>query len=98
MAIRVCVAQISSILCDVAANLAKMTIVVAEQAKACDVVVFPELFLIGYPTSYGEAQLAATRDLCEIADGPSFQAVASLARTHGVAIVYGYGELDAGER
>lgn len=56
--------------------------------KALDLVVCPELFMSGY---FVAGQLHV---LAEPADGPFAQAVATLARKAGTAIVYGYPERD----
>lgn len=58
------------------------------KATSASLLVCPELFMSGY--NIGEA---ITR-LAEPADGPFAQAVATLARHHGKAILYGYPERD----
>lgn len=62
---------------------------VAGQARAqgADLLVTPEMALTGY--AIGAERVAA---LAEPADGPIAQAVAAIARRHGIAIVYGYPE------
>jgi predicted amidohydrolase len=63
--------------------------VAAAQARAqgADLLVTPEMFLTGY--AIGAERVAA---LAEPADGPLVQAVAGIARRHGIAIVCGYPE------
>ena len=53
-----------------------------------DLVVCPELFLSGYNVGEDLTRFA------EAARGPRFEAIAELARTHQIAIVYGYPELE----
>jgi predicted amidohydrolase len=60
-------------------------------AQGAALLVLPELFLTGY--NIGAAALAAE---AEAQDGPSAQAVAAIARQHGLAILYGYPERGAG--
>lgn len=62
-----------------------MPVVVAEHA---DLLVLPELFATGY--NIGDQTVA----LAEPADGPIAQAIAALAKAHGVAIHYGFAELE----
>lgn len=57
------------------------------EARA-DLVLLPELFACGYNIGAALAQRAETQD------GPTFAAMAGLARAHGVAIHYGYAERD----
>lgn len=95
---RICVAQVQSVVGDMAANLARMEAVVEQYAASSDVVVFPELFLTGYPTSDLDTNIPRVAALCEPRDGPAFQRVAAMARTHNVAVIYGYGELDGDKR
>ena len=63
----------------------------AAAAQACaqgaDLLVTPEMSLTGY--AIGAERVAA---LAEPADGPLAQAVAAIAKRHGIAIVYGYPE------
>jgi 5-aminopentanamidase len=65
----------------------------AAQARAlgADLLVTPEMALTGY--AIGPERAAA---LAEAADGPLAQAVAAMAQRHGIAIVYGYPEVNAG--
>ncbi|MTI02171.1 carbon-nitrogen hydrolase family protein [Roseibium sp. RKSG952] len=60
----------------------------AVAAEDADLLVLPELFASGY--KIGEQ--VATR--AEPADGPIAQAIAALSKTHGVAIHYGFPEVD----
>lgn len=64
----------------------------AAQAReqGADLLVCPEMSLTGY--QIGAAGVAA---FAEPADGPLAQSVAALAQHHGIAIVYGYPELNA---
>lgn len=72
---------------DVAANLAAVAALAAEAAgRGAGLAVFPELFLTGYNLG------RRLRDLAEPADGPSAQALAGLARAHGIALALGYAE------
>jgi 5-aminopentanamidase len=69
---------------------------VAEQARAqgADLLICAEMSLTGY--AIGPDRVAA---LAEPADGPLARAVASIARRHRLAVVYGYPERrPAGER
>ncbi|MEX0306438.1 MAG: carbon-nitrogen hydrolase family protein [Ruegeria sp.] len=60
----------------------------AVTAENADLLVLPELFASGY--NIGE-QVAAR---AETADGPIAQAIAAFAKTHGVAIHYGFPEVE----
>ena len=60
----------------------------AVAAEGADLLILPELFASGY--NIGEYIAARA----EPADGPFAQAVAALAKTHGVAIHYGFPEVD----
>lgn len=55
--------------------------------QGAELLITPEMFLTGY--AIGAERVAA---LAEPADGPMAQAVAGIARRHGIAIVYGYPE------
>jgi predicted amidohydrolase len=57
-------------------------------AQGAGLVIFPEMFLTGY--NVGEAVFK----LAEPVDGPSSQKAAAIARTAGVALLYGYPERD----
>ena len=54
-------------------------------------IIFPELFTTGYHLPDG---FSGFRRLSEPRDGPSFQELSSAARELGVAVIYGYPELD----
>ena len=72
---------------NVAANLALMNRLAAHAAaQDADMLVLPELFLTGY--NIGTAVL----DLAEANGGPASTAVARIAQSVGIAIVYGYPE------
>ncbi|GAA6192781.1 carbon-nitrogen hydrolase family protein [Phaeobacter sp. NW0010-22] len=60
----------------------------AVAAKGADLLLLPELFASGY--NIGEHVVARA----EPADGPIAHAIATLARIHGVAIHYGFPEVD----
>lgn len=75
---------------DVAANLQRMEQVAREaRAQGADIVLFPEMFVTGYNIGPSSA-----RSLAQSADGAYCNAVAQMARTAGIAIVFGYPELD----
>lgn len=72
---------------NVAGNLHTLRRIADKAAQdGVHLLVCPELFLTGYHLG------ARVRDLAEPADGPSAREVADIARTHGLAIVYGYPE------
>ncbi|PUB17075.1 carbon-nitrogen hydrolase family protein [Yoonia sediminilitoris] len=60
----------------------------AVAAQGADLLLLPELFACGYNIG------ADVADRAEPADGPTAQAIAALAKAHGVAIHYGYAEAD----
>jgi predicted amidohydrolase len=60
----------------------------AALAQEAELVIFPEMFLTGYNIG------AAVFKLAEPVDGPSSQKAAAIARTAGVALLYGYPERD----
>ena len=86
--------QCQSLPLNVAANLERMELV-ARQARlqGADVLLFPEMFVTGYNIGPG-----AVRLLAQDCEGAYRHAVAHLARTAGIAIVFGYPELDADGR
>lgn len=57
------------------------------RAQGAELLITPEMFLTGY--AIGAERVAA---IAEPRDGPLAQAVAAIARRHGLAIVYGYPE------
>lgn len=59
-------------------------------AQGARLLVTSELFLTGY--AIGDR--AAVRALAERADGPAAAEVAAVARRHGIAVAYGFPELD----
>ena len=82
---------------DKAATRSKMGAVIADAGdRGCDLVIFPELAL----NTWGSCkECAAAHQPCdwhraeaEVADGPSCQAIAELAATHGLHVIYGYEE------
>jgi len=79
--------------CDVEAHVEVHANVTAEAARrGAELVVFPELSVVG--------QDCSAREFCdvprEVRDGSWFAALGEVARTHGVAIAYGYVE-DGGD-
>ena len=79
---------------DVAANLARLGQAAAAAAAAgADLLLCPEMVVTGY--NIGREAVAR---LAEPRDGPSVQTVREIARGHGLAIVYGSPERDAGGR
>ncbi len=78
---------------DVAANIDKLARQ-AERAVAvgAELLIAPEMILSGY--NIGAAAIA---DRAEAADGASAQALGEIARSNGIALLYGYPERD-GER
>lgn len=59
--------------------------------EQADLLLLPELFATGYNVG---AQITAR---AEPADGPTAQIIAGLAKTHGVAIHYGFAETDGAQ-
>lgn len=75
---------------DVPANLARLEQACGDAAaKGAHLLVTPEMFLTGYHIGR-----AAADALAEPAHGARVQAVAALARRHGLAIVFGHPERD----
>nr|WP_314478006.1 carbon-nitrogen hydrolase family protein [uncultured Pseudomonas sp.] len=58
-------------------------------SQGASLLVCPEMFLTGYNIGTGQV-----RQLAETWDGSSAQAIMQTARTHGIAIAYGYPERD----
>ncbi|WLH68036.1 carbon-nitrogen hydrolase family protein [Pseudomonas sp. FP2309] len=83
---RVALYQCPPLPLDVAANLKRLH-QLAHEATDADVLVLPEMFLTGY--NIGAEAVGA---LAEAQDGESAHTIAEIARTAGVAIVYGYPE------
>ncbi|SEB20164.1 MULTISPECIES: carbon-nitrogen hydrolase family protein [unclassified Mycobacterium] len=76
----------------VAENLAAIAAAAQQAAAAgCQIVVTPEMSATGYNIGSEIAQRA------EPADGPIFQAVSTIAREAGIAVVYGYPEATEGK-
>ena len=85
------VSQCTSLPLQVAANLQRLDAAAARaHAAGADLLLTPEMFLTGY--SIGAEQ---ARCLAQPRDGDYAQAVARIAQTHGIAIVWGYPERDA---
>jgi 5-aminopentanamidase len=73
---------------DVAGNLKRLDEACARAAaRQVDVLVTPEMFISGYGLTPDQVL-----SLAEEAGGPTDEAVAQLARRHGLAIVYGHPE------
>lgn len=87
--VRLALAQIPPIPGDVAANLDRIDSLAARAAgSGADLLVLPEMVLTGYAIGAERA-----RALAESADGPSARRIAGIARSHGLAIAYGYPRL-----
>jgi len=88
---RVALYQCPPLPLDISGNLARLEAQAIEAAsQGAALLVFPEMFLSGYNIG---AQ--AARNLAQPSDGPAAQVIASIAKTCGVAILYGYPELSA---
>ena len=84
---KIAVFQGDGVLGGVAENLEIMREAVSEAKRAdAELVIFPECILTGY--NIGEA----SRELAEAADGPSAKRIVDMARSYGIAILYGYPE------
>ncbi|CRM28876.1 carbon-nitrogen hydrolase family protein [Pseudomonas sp. 8 R 14] len=83
---RVALYQCPPLPLDVAGNLKRLH-QLAHEASGADVLVLPEMFLTGY--NIGAEAVGA---LAEAQDGESAQAVAEIAQSAGLAILYGYPE------
>ncbi|PQZ85035.1 MULTISPECIES: carbon-nitrogen hydrolase family protein [Pseudomonas] len=86
---RVALYQCQPLPLDVAGNLKRLH-QLAHEAGGADVLVLPEMFLTGY--NIGAEAVGA---LAEAQDGVSAQAIAEVAKSAGLAIVYGYPERGA---
>jgi predicted amidohydrolase len=71
---------------DVAGNLQRLH-QLALEAKGADLLVLPEMFLTGYNIG-----VDAVSVLAEVYNGESAQQIARIAKTTGIAILYGYPE------
>jgi 5-aminopentanamidase len=90
---RIALWQTAGFPADVAANLAALERTAqAAAAAGAELLLCPECWLCGYNIG------AAVVDLAEPHDGPSAQRVSSIARANGIAIAYGYAELDVANR
>ncbi len=83
---RVALYQCPPLPLDVAANLQRLQ-QLATEAKGADLLVVPEMFLTGYNIG-----VDAVNVLAHGRDGEAAQQVAQIAKTSGVAILYGYPE------
>ncbi|MCG6889047.1 MAG: carbon-nitrogen hydrolase family protein [Gammaproteobacteria bacterium] len=73
---------------DVAANLQTLSLQAERAAReSARLLIAPEMILSGY--NIGPQAIA---ERAEASDGPSAQAIADIARQHGIAILYGYPE------
>ena len=83
---RVALYQCPPLPLDVAGNLERLHRL-AHEASGADLLVLPEMFLTGY--NIGAEAVGA---LAEAQDGESARTIAELARSAGLAILYGYPE------
>ncbi|MDQ0126834.1 putative amidohydrolase [Pseudomonas lini] len=83
---RVALYQCPSMPLEVAGNLQRLH-QLALEAKGADLLVLPEMFLTGYNIG-----LDAVNVLAEVYNGESAQQIARIAKTAGIAILYGYPE------
>ncbi|MGY2260704.1 carbon-nitrogen hydrolase family protein [Pseudomonas sp. SDO55104_S430] len=83
---RVALYQCPPLPLDVAGNLQRLH-QLALEAKGADLLVLPEMFLTGY--NIGQDAVSV---LAEVYNGESAQQIARIARTAGIAILYGYAE------
>lgn len=84
--------QMTAVVGSIQMNLATIEATIGEAALAgADLVVFPELALTGYGAG------DAIRRLAEPADGPSLRRIASLARSHRIAVALGFAEANGTE-
>ena len=87
---RIALYQCQSQPLDVEGNLARLQARAREAAQwEVELLVLPEMFLSGYNIG-----AEAARDLAQASDGANAEQVAQIARQFGLAIVYGYPELD----
>lgn len=96
--LRVCLAQLSSVVGDVPTNRSKMVKTVTEHAKDTDLMIFHELVLTGYPTAKYPFDKNKFASLAETSDGETFKVMSALAKLHSCGIIYGYPELDGEKR
>lgn len=83
---RVALYQCPPLPLDVAGNLQRLH-QLALEAKGADLLVLPEMFLTGYNIG-----IDAVSVLAEVHNGESAQQIARIAKTAGIAILYGYPE------
>ena len=83
---RVALYQCPPLPLDVAGNLQRLH-QLALEAKGADLLVLPEMFLTGYNIG-----VDAVSVLAEVHNGESAQQIARIAKTAGIAILYGYPE------
>jgi predicted amidohydrolase len=87
---RIALYQCQSQPLDVEGNLARLQARAREAAQwDVELLVLPEMFLSGYNIGAGVA-----RNLAQASDGANAEQVAQIARQSGLAILYGYPELD----
>lgn len=86
--VRLALAQLACIDGEPVANLARLEATVAAQARAHDLIVFPESFLVGFPPR------DRLRALAEPLDGPLVQRLAEVAREADATLAVGLAERD----
>jgi predicted amidohydrolase len=88
---RVALYQCPPLPLDISGNLQRLnTHAIDAAAQGAALLVCPEMFLSGYNIG-----AHAARSLAQRSNGPAAQAIATIARATGVAILYGYPELGA---
>lgn len=108
MAVKVCLLQESPVFFDKKATLARVAALVEQQAATgCQLVVFPESFIPGYPrgfsfgavvgsrTAAGREQYAEFRRQSVDLAGPDRQQLEAIAREHGTWLIVGVTECQA---
>ena len=89
---KVCVAQTTSYKDGKDYNLRRAGEMIKEAAEnGAALIAFPEMYLTGYTAS------RRIFDLCEVADGPSFEVIAGYAAENGIHVAYGYPECRSSE-
>ena len=89
---KVCVAQTTSYKDGKEYNLQRAGEMIKEAAEnGASLIAFPEMYLTGYTAS------RRIYDLCEAADGPSFEAMAGYAAENGIHVAYGFPECRAND-
>lgn len=109
MKIKVCLLQESPVFFDKEATLNKVATLVEKHAsKGCQLIIFPESFIPGYPRGFsfgavvgsrsdeGRAQYAEFRRQSIDLDGPDRQKLEAVARENGVWVILGVTEQQSG--